>query len=63
MNSENTRTKPIPIRMDAVLRSRLDRAAKRLSSNRASVIRLAIRQILPEVESGHLILRDTEEAA
>lgn len=50
-------TKPVPIRMDKDQRDRLDSAAKKLSSNRAAVVRLAIQQLLPEIEAGTLTLK------
>jgi hypothetical protein len=46
------RTRPIPIRLTAFTTNRLDAAARRLSSNRAAVIRLAIHQLLPDIEAG-----------
>jgi predicted transcriptional regulator len=51
------RTKPVPIRLDHATTGRLDLAAKRLSSNRAAVIRLAIHQMLPDIEAGQLTLK------
>ena len=50
-------TKPVPIRLDQQSRDRLDRAAKKLSSNRAAVVRLAIFQLLPDIEAGTLTLK------
>ncbi len=50
-------TKPVPIRLDQDSRDRLDSAAIKLSSNRAGVIRLAILQLLPEIEAGTLRLK------
>jgi predicted DNA-binding protein len=50
-------TKPVPVRLNAESRDRLDSAAKKLSSNRASVIRLAIQQLLPAIEAGTLNLK------
>lgn len=47
-------TKPVPVRLDKNSRDRLDAAVKKLSSNRASVMRLAIDRFLPEIEAGTL---------
>jgi len=43
--------------MDKVTTDRLDRAATRLASNRTAVIRLAILQILPDIEAGQIRLK------
>jgi len=51
------RTKPVPIRLDKETRRRLDDAARKLSSKRAAVVRLAIHQLLPDIEAGTLILK------
>jgi len=51
------KTKPVPIRLDQADRDRLDIAATKLSSNRAAVIRLAIHQLLPDIEAGRIILK------
>jgi hypothetical protein len=51
------KTRTIPIRMDDLTADRLDSAAGRLSSTRAAVVRLAIFQLLPQVEAGRLILK------
>ena len=47
------KTRTIPIRMDDYTKGRIDRAALRMASNRTAVIRLAILQILPEIEAGN----------
>lgn len=52
-----TKTKPVPIRIDARTDERLRRAAKKMGSNRASVIRFAIINQLPDIEAGHITLR------
>lgn len=49
-------TKPIPIRMDADTRGRVMKAAKRLGSTNAAVIRLGVLIVLPQLESGTLVL-------
>jgi len=54
---KKTPTKPVPIRLNKSQCDRLDSAARKLSSNRAAVVRLAIHQLLPEIESGTLTLR------
>jgi len=51
-------TKPVPIRLNQHSRDRLDRAVKKLSSNRAAVVRLAIDQFLPQVEAGTINLHN-----
>lgn len=56
-------TRPIPVRLSGPTTRRLDGVARRLACPRAVVIRLAIHQILPEIEAGHLILRDGKEVA
>lgn len=61
MSAGNDQTRPVPIRLAPEIRGRLDTAAKRLASNRSAVIRLAIFQMLPEIESGHLVLRVNPE--
>jgi predicted DNA-binding protein len=48
------KTKPVPIRIDALTIARLDKAAKHLASSRAALIRMAILQILAEIESGQM---------
>jgi len=55
-------TRPVPIRLDALLIMRLDRAARRLGvNNRSAVMRLAIVQQLSQIESGIITLAaDTE---
>jgi len=50
-------SRPIPIRLDLALISRLDRAAQKLGVNsRAAVMRLAIVQQLPQIEQGVITL-------
>lgn len=53
----NPRTRPVPIRLDERTRERLEKAARRLTSTRAGVIRLAIVQFLPDVEAGQINLK------
>ena len=59
-------TKPVPIRLDEELRSRVESAAKKLGLNSTAVIRFAIHNQLPLIESGFLTLnaraKDQEEA-
>lgn len=50
-------TKPVPVRFNKVTRNRLDNAAKKLSSNRAAIVRLAVHQLLPEIEAGTITLK------
>jgi len=57
VNSKTEKTKPIPVRLSDLTRGRLDKAAKRLSSTRAGVIRFAISQLLPDVEAGRINLK------
>lgn len=49
-------TRPIPIRFDAQVRSRLIRAARRMGSNPSAVIRFAVLQQLPQIEAGIIVL-------
>lgn len=57
------KTKPVPIRLDADLARRLNRAAKRLGACRSSIVRLSILNQLPEIEAGHISLRPMKESA
>ena len=50
-------TKPVPVRLNKTQCDRIDSAAKKLSSNRAGVIRLAIHQLLPDIEAGTITLK------
>jgi predicted DNA-binding protein len=52
----NSSTKPIPVRLDALTKSRLHRAAKRLGSTRSGVIRFSILNLLPQIEAGVVVL-------
>lgn len=54
--SQDPKTKPIPIRLDDNTKARLDRAAKRLGSNRSAIIRFAILNQLPPIERGRVDL-------
>jgi len=58
------KTKPIPIRLDADTQRRIRNCAVSLGGNSSTVIRLAILNQLPEIESGHLTLprRSANEA-
>jgi predicted DNA-binding protein len=47
---------PVMIKMEVELIKRLDGAGRRMGSNRAAVVRLAILQLLPQIEAGHLNL-------
>jgi predicted DNA-binding protein len=47
---------PIPVRFPAGVVEQLDRLAPRIGGNRNTVIRLAVAKLLPEIESGRLIL-------
>jgi len=51
-------SKPIPIRMDAEMISRLESARAGLgrSMTRSAIIRLAIAQFLPQIEAGRINL-------
>lgn len=55
--AKKEQTKPVPVRFDETTRARLGRAAKKLSSNRAAVVRLAVYQLLPEIEAGSITLK------
>lgn len=57
MKVKKEKTTPIPVRFTQRATDRIDRAAGRLSSNRAAVIRLAIEQLLPDIEAGRIILK------
>jgi predicted transcriptional regulator len=56
-------TVPIPVRLDDRTRGRLDRAAKKMGSNRSSVIRFAVINQLPQIEAGKITLAADAEAA
>ena len=58
MKQREPKTKPIPVRLNRDTRVQLDSAARRLASNRACVIRLAIYQLLPDVEAGRITLKE-----
>jgi predicted DNA-binding protein len=45
------KTKSVPIRMDSATLNRLDTAAKHLANSRAGIIRMAILQVLDEIEA------------
>jgi hypothetical protein len=51
------KARPIPVRFNLLTASRLTAAAKKIASNRAVIIRLAVLQVLPEIEAGHLRLK------
>jgi|GEM_PF-3052191 len=53
-----TAPKPIPVRLDERLRTRLKRAAKLMGSNSSAVIRFSIIQQLPAIESGVITLSE-----
>ena len=50
------KTTPVPVRMDADMRQRLARAAKKMGSNASSVIRFAVLQQLPKIEGGTITI-------
>jgi predicted transcriptional regulator len=50
-------TRPIPVRLHGETCDRLDKVAQMLCANRALIMRLAITQILPDLEAGRLILK------
>lgn len=54
------KTKSVPIRMDSATLNRLDTAAKHLANTRAGVIRMAILQVLDEIEAGQSKLKKTK---
>ena len=56
MKLKRTKTVPVPIRLDEDTNFRLRRAAKRLGQDRSGVIRFAILTILPQIESGTIVL-------
>lgn len=56
MHSMNSVTTPIPVRLDAPTKRRLRTAAKRLGSTTSAVIRLSIVNLLPQIESGVIVL-------
>jgi predicted DNA-binding protein len=51
------KTKPIPVRLPQPTCDRLDAAAGKLCSTRAGIMRLAITQILPDLEAGRLVIK------
>lgn len=56
MQKPSRPTKPIPIRLDDKTTQRVDRAAKRLGSNRCAVIRLGLLTQLDAIEAGVITL-------
>jgi hypothetical protein len=57
-----SKTKPVPVRLDGHTQARLKRAAKRMGSNTSCVIRLALIQQLPAIESGVIRLAPETKA-
>jgi predicted DNA-binding protein len=55
-------TTPIPVRLDKPTRDRLKRAAKRMGANTSTVIRFAVFNQLPQIESGTITLATDETA-
>lgn len=53
-----SKTKPIPVRLDKDTRTRVDAAAKKMASNRAAIIRLAIVLLLPDIEAGKITFKN-----
>ncbi|HWM26579.1 MAG TPA: CopG family transcriptional regulator [Chthoniobacterales bacterium] len=49
-------THPLPIRLDAELRARIKRAAKRMGASDSATIRFAIVNQLPHIEAGRITL-------
>lgn len=51
------KTATIPVRLDAAVRIRVERIAKRVGSSRGAIMRLAIYNQLAEIEAGTIKLR------
>ena len=49
-------TKPVPIRFTAETQSRIERASKKMAINRASIVRMAVHALLPQIEAGQIQL-------
>lgn len=57
-------TTPVPVRVDSLTHARIRRAAKKLGSNTSAIIRFAIINQLPQIESGTIVLApETREVA
>jgi predicted transcriptional regulator len=62
MKTKQPPTHPLPIRLDADLRARIKRAAKRMGASDSATMRFAIINQLPAIESGRITLTPTEAA-
>ena len=58
------RSRPIPVKLDDLTISRLDRASRSIgTNNRSSVIKIAIAMVLRDIEAGTLHLPATPATA
>ena len=56
------KTVPVPVRLNDLTQIRIRRAAKKLGSTASGVIRFAVLNQLPHIESGRIILEpDTQK--
>jgi hypothetical protein len=46
----------VPVRLDEITQVRIKRAAKKLGSSSSAIVRFAIMNQLPQIESGRIIL-------
>lgn len=51
------KTRPVPIRLSKEMRTRLDSAAARFCTTRSGILRLAIDQLLPDLELGRIVIK------
>ena len=56
------KTKPIPVRCDEQMVRRLRRAAKSMGASNSAVVRFCVLSILPQIESGHVIIPPRRDA-
>jgi hypothetical protein len=55
------KTKPIPVRIDKTTHRRLRGAALKMGSTTSGIIRFAVLNQLPRIESGQITLTDDKE--
>lgn len=54
---------PLPIRLDLETRNRIAVAANRLKTGRSAIVRLALANMLPQIEAGYIKLNEVVEHA
>ena len=60
---KRSRTIPVPVRISPETQVRIRKAAKKLGSNTSALIRFAVINQLPQIETGRIILNPDEELA